>query len=299
MFKDRDIVCFLGDSITANGGWIAEIYQYLRTKYKIKCYNCGVSGGMTVRAELYMHATCLIHNPDYVVTMYGMNDIASWYMKSDCVEPDKEALLEQAFEDHKVTYENIIKNIIASGAIPIMCLPTPYDEVNDLPCENLFCQARLDMFTEFQKELAKKYNVLVVDLKNALLPFLKTDKIINDDRVHPTELGHHIMAQYFLEAIGEKEHADYDTPFIIEDWNLKRREAERAYKPMDYVEFCDIFDLGWKLNKTNEEKKLIVKERYDKFDDKTQYIPSSYKLYMDKIDIRDRLVGEVVRLTVF
>ncbi len=299
MFKDRDVVCFLGDSITAGGMWVAEVYQYLRSKYQIKCYNCGISGGMTIRAEQYMHATCLVYNPDYVITMYGMNDIASWFMGSRYDKPDRQEMLDNAFEEHKVSYENVIKNIIAHGATPIICLPTPYDEINDYATENLFCQSRLDLFIEYQKELAKKYNCLVVDMKNALLPHIAVKKVVSEDRVHPTEAGHHIMAQYFLEAIGEKDKADYETPFVFEDWNKKRFDAERAYKPMDYVEYCDIFDLGWKLNKTNEEKKLIVKERYDKHVDKTSYIPSAYKLYMDKIDLRDRLVGEVVKLTIF
>ena len=60
MFKDYDVVCFFGDSITSNGLWLAEIYQYLRKKYKIKCYNCGVSGGMTVRAKPPRKALCQI-----------------------------------------------------------------------------------------------------------------------------------------------------------------------------------------------------------------------------------------------
>lgn len=44
MFKDKDVICFLGDSITANGLWMAEVYQELRKKYRIKCYNIGVPG---------------------------------------------------------------------------------------------------------------------------------------------------------------------------------------------------------------------------------------------------------------
>ena len=33
MFKDGNIVCFLGDSITAAGLWEAEVYQFLRKKF--------------------------------------------------------------------------------------------------------------------------------------------------------------------------------------------------------------------------------------------------------------------------
>ena len=34
MFKDGDILCFLGDSITASGLWESEVYQILRKNIK-------------------------------------------------------------------------------------------------------------------------------------------------------------------------------------------------------------------------------------------------------------------------
>ena len=75
MFLEKDIICFLGDSITANGRWMAEVYQYLRKKYKVKCYNCGFSGGTALNASYYLNSECLIYNPDYVSIMFGINDI--------------------------------------------------------------------------------------------------------------------------------------------------------------------------------------------------------------------------------
>ena len=50
MFQKNDIICFLGDSITANGMWMAEIYQTLRKTVPVKCYNCGVSGATAEQA---------------------------------------------------------------------------------------------------------------------------------------------------------------------------------------------------------------------------------------------------------
>ena len=300
MFRDRDIVCFFGDSITANGMWIAEIYQYLRTKYQIKCYNCGVSGGMTVKADKFIYANSLSYNPDYVITMFGINDIARWfYSKSYENLENRQELLDKALEDHKIAYESIINKIIASGATPIVCTPPPYDEINESPEENLKCQFRMKEALAFQKELAKKYNLLVIDFHKVMEAMLTTHTIILPDRVHPNELGHRVMAQVFLKEVGEKDEIDFETPFVMEDWNKKRKAAEAYYKPMDYVEFCDIFELGWALNKTNNEKRAIVQERYDKWEDKSSYIPSAYKFYIDNIDFRQKLVGDVVELTIF
>ena len=80
MFRDNDVICFLGDSITAGGLWMGEVYQVLRKKYKLRCFNSGVSGGAASRAERYLHANCLIYNPDYVVINFGVNDSGSWLL---------------------------------------------------------------------------------------------------------------------------------------------------------------------------------------------------------------------------
>ncbi len=299
MFKDRDIVCFFGDSITSNGMWIAEIYQYLRKKYEIKCYNCGNSGASAYKAIEYLHSNCLSYNPDYVVTMFGINDIVQWlFSKKHENYPNRQQILDEYLEKHKVNYERLIKEIVESGAKPIICFPVPYDEISTHEEENVKCQWRLDEAIEFQKKIAEKYGCYTVDFRNLMMPYLEKQKLYDDDRVHPNKNGHHVMAQIFLTEIGEKDNIDIDTPFEFEEWNKKRYQAEQFYKPLDYVEFCDIFDY-WKQNLTNEEKKKIVKERYDKYENKSTYIPSSYKKYIDMIDIRARLVGEVVKLTIF
>ena len=75
LFQEKDVICFLGDSMTAGGYWMAEAYQEIRKKVKVKCYNCGVSGGTAYRAEGYLYSRCLAYNPDWVVVMFGINDI--------------------------------------------------------------------------------------------------------------------------------------------------------------------------------------------------------------------------------
>lgn len=299
MFKDKDIVCFFGDSITSNGRWIAEIYQYLRKKYQIKCYNCGNSGASARKAVEYVYSNCLSYNPDYVVTMFGVNDIVQWlFSKKYESYPNRQQVLDTALENHKIKYELLIKSIVESGAKVIMCFPVPYDEISTHDEENVKCQWRLDEAIEFQKKIAEKYGCYTVDFRNLVMPYLEKHKLYDNDRVHPNKLGHHVMAQIFLNEIGEKDDIDIETPFEFEDWNEARFTAEQAYKPIDYVEFCDMFD-HWVQNRTSEEKKQIVKERYDKIQDKSSYIPRAYKKYMEEIDIRPRLVGEVVKLTIF
>ncbi len=300
MFKDRDVVCFLGDSITAKGLWIAEVYQYLRKKYKIKCYNCGVSGGKAHIAAQYLQNNCLIYNPDYVVIMFGVNDIERWlYSERFKAYSNREEILSKAMEKYKAAYEEIVTAVKASGAEPILCVPVPYDEVSDVSEENYHCQFALDECERFLRALAEKYGCPIVDFKSVIQPMLGESEVICPDRVHPTEYGYHIMAQVFLRDMSEKEDIEIDIPFAFEDWNKERYDAEQRLHGMNYVEFCDIFDDGWAMNKTYEEKKQIAREKYEKIEDKTTFVPQAYLSYIENIDNRDHFLGEVIKLTLF
>lgn len=75
----NDRICFLGDSITADGIWVAEIIEYFIKHYpeqKIGFYNCGISGTRGYRANEANRLYCDCFNlyPKYVVIMFGMND---------------------------------------------------------------------------------------------------------------------------------------------------------------------------------------------------------------------------------
>ena len=299
MFRDNDVICFLGDSITAGGLWMGEVYQVLRKKYKLRCFNCGVSGGAASRAERYLHANCLIYNPDYVVINFGVNDSGSWLLsKTHEHVSDKKEQLDKFFNIHKECYESIVKECTERGVKVIIALPVPYDEISDFETENLKCQFLLDRMVEFQKELAVKYNCAGVDFTTPFKERLGKAPVIREDRVHPTPFGYHAMAQIFLRDTGEISECDFDTPFEFEPWNLERYNAEQILHKINYVEYCDLFELGWAKGTSSEEKKKIARERYDKREIKDDFISLAYLEYIDKNDNRAKLIGDVVRLTI-
>ena len=294
MFKDRDVICFLGDSITAACGWTAEVHQALKKKYKIKAYNCGVPGGRAKRAAKYLHSRCLVYNPDYVTVCFGINDI---YREAYPLG-DKERI-SKGLQETKIALTSIVKDIIASGATPILCVPSPYDEVSEVEAENLHCQCGLDEVEKIVRALAEEYSCPLVDFKKEFQPLLGERELINPDRVHPNLDGHHIMAQSFLRDIGEIDECDFDTPFVMEDWNRKVQEAFGKISAMNFVEYCALFDEFYDKNLTYAEKKEIVKEYLSRHEDKTGFIPRAYADYIEHIDIYDRLVGEIVKVTTF
>lgn len=299
MFKDRDIICFLGDSITASGLWEAEVYQFLRKKYKIKCYNCGVSGTSAEQVAGYVHSECLIYNPDYVVLMLGMNDFnLNLYTSVEAQNPEEESERERLFFVHMREYEKIIIECKKAGSNVIICLPTPYDEVSKCDTESKFYQSALDKACDFQLEMAKKYGCRVVNFKDNMMSMLETG-IIQKDRVHPTEYGYHVMAQIFLKELGQIEECDFDTPFEFEEWNKKRHDAELKNHKLNYVELCDTYFVGYAQNKSSDEIKMIAKHRLESFDGASVYIPEAYRDYMENGHLRSRNKGEVVKLTIF
>lgn len=300
MFKDKDIVCFLGDSITASGLWEAEVYQTLRKKYKIKCYNCGVSGATAETTTGYMYEECLIRNPDYVVLMLGMNDFnMGLYGSKQTLIPDLKEQRETRVKVHKKNYENIIRACKEFGSEVIICLPTPYDEITEYDTENLHYQQALDKAADFQVEMAEKYDCRIVNFKDNMLPMLGKRKIIREDRVHPTEHGYHVMAQIFLKEIGEIDECDFDSPFEFEEWNKKRYDAEMKNHTLNYVELCDTYFEGYVKNKSVDEIKEIVKQKLEAYDGNSVFIPHAFAEYIEKGHMRSKNKGETVKYTVF
>lgn len=300
MFKDKDIICFLGDSITASGLWEAEVYQSLRKKYKIKCYNCGVSGATAETTIGYMYEECLIYNPDYVVLMLGMNDFCmNLYSNSSQNLPDLKEQREERFKIHKEKYETIIKECKDFGAEVIICLPTPFDDVSEYEAENLTYQEALDKASVFQLEIAEKYRCKVVNFKDNMRQILGKRNIICPDRVHPNEDGYHVMAQIFLKELSEIDECDFDTPFEFEEWNKKRYDAEMLNHKLNYVELCDTYFDGYAKNKSVDEIKEIVKQKLASYDGASVFIPQAYEEYIEIGHLRSKNKGKKIKYTIF
>lgn len=297
MFKDKDVICFLGDSITANGLWMAEAYQELRKKYKIKCYNIGVPGGRIFMAEKCLYSRCLAFNPDYVTVSFGVNDVEHTYYADKYDGLTEDELKEKAFEIYNESYERVIKKIIDFGAQPIICIPSPYDNVNEKTVEKKDTQERIDRCIEFIRSLAEKYNCPVVDFKSVMQPMLKDRDIISGDRVHPTDEGQHIMAQTFLCDMGEQSEPDYDTPFEFEEWNRERYDKEQLLRWFNFVEYCAFID-NWVDGKSTEEKKAEVLKSYEGCEDKTTGVAGAFRDYPEMLDKKERIMEGIIQLTI-
>ena len=295
-FSDGDIICFLGDSITARGILCAEVYQTLGKKKRIKCYNCGVSGSTTRNANDYLYSHCLNYNPTHVAIMFGINDINRPYYSDSYTAPDKDENIREALEIHKSCYEEIVKKCIAFGAKVILSIPVPYDEVSEGAEENLRCQRGLDESAEFVRHLAEKYGCEIVDYDKMMRPMLSKG-VISGDRVHPTDYGYHVMAQVFMRDTGIIDKCDFATPFVFEKWNEERYEAERALKDIYFVEYCAIFRKAREERLTFAEKKALALSLIEKHEHPG--IKEWLGIYAKEIDFREEYESRLIEKSIF
>ena len=300
MFKKNDIVCFLGDSITAKGLWMAEVYQVLRKKYSLKCINCGVSGSTATKSLYYLHERCLNFHPSCVVIMFGVNDVRySLYKESLMGDPATEQRKKEYLDAFAPSYEKVIEECMAAGARVILCVTVPYDDVSGGEEPIMKCQDALNGCGDFVRSLAEKYGCPLVDFPKTLYRMLGEREIISSDRVHPTEEGHHVMAQVFLKELGEIDECDFDTPFVWEDWNRERYDCEQELTLVNLIEYCVFVPDRYVKQMPSEERKKIAKERYAEFEDKNNIFARAYKEYVQKIDDYSSYVEKTVDQTIF
>lgn len=102
-FPENARVCFLGDSITHNNGFVSHITAFYHENFKeknINFYNCGVSGGTVETLLSIFDEDILAHNPTHAVIMIGINDSGRGFL----VEPrskERYQKLLNAFESYK------------------------------------------------------------------------------------------------------------------------------------------------------------------------------------------------------
>ncbi|MDA1177155.1 MAG: SGNH/GDSL hydrolase family protein [Bacteroidetes bacterium] len=203
-FKNGDVICFLGDSITHGGQYHEFLQLFYATRYpnlKLTFHNCGISGdnaaGMIDRFE----EDVMKHKPTHVFLMTGMNDVQrTLYFEGTA---SKKILKQRAnaLDAYERNTTQLAEKIIAYGVTPIFLTPSIYDQYSKIEQENnLGCNDALIECSHHLKKLGNKYDALVIDLNMPMRKLmereLKKDSlftIIGKDRVHPRTTGHFIM----------------------------------------------------------------------------------------------------------
>ena len=192
------VTVFIGDSVTDCGrlevppfgdGYVFKIANSTRLSGEI--INVGTSGHRLVDLENRWNADVLAHQPTLVSVAIGINDTWRRY-------DDNDPTSVEAFED---SYRRVLTATKAQGN-PELVL-----------CEPFLLAVRDEMNT-WRQDLDPKIAVvhkLATEFNAKLVPF---DQRFNDlagemsmselaeDGIHPSKLGHQIMADLWLRTVG-------------------------------------------------------------------------------------------------
>ena len=214
-FKAGDRVAFVGNSITDGGHYHSYIWLYYMTHFpnaRITCFNVGIGGDWVGQMYDRLDDDALSKNPNVLTLTWGMNDCGyfEWYRK------DAADFMKAKIDNSYKYYGMLEQKLLAKPDIrKIVILGSPYDETSKFTNKNLY-PGKADAFSkiiDFQEAAAKKNNWGIVDffhpMRSINLEQQKRDTMFSltpNDRIHPDNDGHMVMAYLFLKTQGLANH---------------------------------------------------------------------------------------------
>jgi lysophospholipase L1-like esterase len=128
-----------------------------------------------------MDSDVVMKKPDMVVIYIGVNDVWHKTLSGTGTDPNK-------FEKF---YEAIIRKLQSNGTQVILCTPAAIGEKKDNVNQQ---DGDLNAYSQMIRDLAKKYNCSLVDLRKAFMENKEKD-ILTRDRVHLNDAGSKMVAE--------------------------------------------------------------------------------------------------------
>ncbi|GAB3884354.1 SGNH/GDSL hydrolase family protein [Spirosoma agri] len=191
-------VVFFGDSITQAGikpgGYIDKLKSMLPTD-QYELIGAGIGGNKIYDLFLRMDEDVLAQKPDVVVVWVGVNDV--WHKSSlgTGTDPDKFVKF----------YEAVVKKLQAANAKVVLCTPAAIGEKTDMTNQQ---DGDLNQYSQFIRDLAKRNNLPLVDLRKAFLDYNlkhnaenKDKGVLTTDRVHLNDAGNQFVAEQMQKVL--------------------------------------------------------------------------------------------------
>lgn len=197
--KDKARILFIGDSITESGryedpeeignGYVRILHDYLVTAFpgkELEISNKGIGGNRATDLKDRWEKDVTSLNPDYVSVSIGINDV--WRQLDN---PDMEQVYPEQFE------EVLAELLEKTTAQLILMEPTVIEE--DVDSEG---NQKLVPYVEIVRELAKKFNAILVPTHQDFIDYLKSGTAykLTTDGVHMNSAGNMLMARSWLNA---------------------------------------------------------------------------------------------------
>jgi lysophospholipase L1-like esterase len=279
-FKEGDRVVFLGNSITDGGHYHSYVWLYYMTRFpdmRITVMNAGIGGDQASDMVKRLDGDVFSKKPTVLIATFGMNDTG--YLEYNGDQPEKFAdekvkASYDAYKQMEARFKNLVNtNIVLMGS-------SPYDETAIIESSTAFRNKNKAMqrVVDFQRESAKTNGWQFFDLNQPMTTINQqfqqkdpTFTICGNDRIHPDNDGHMVMAYLILKAQGlaGKEVADINidasnTSVIsfanCEITGIKKNargiEFDYLAKALPYP--MDTIARGWQQKKSQSEAVKIV-----------------------------------------
>ncbi len=211
IFEKNTKLIMIGDSVTDCGraqpggeglfgaignGYVGYVDALLDATYPerhIRVVNMGTSGNTVKDLEARWQKDVVAQKPDWLSIMIGVNDV---WRQFDCPLQTEIHISPAVYREtlHRLVKETkpLVKGIV---------LMTPYymepNRVDPM-------RARMDEYGTIARQIAEEEKTLFVDTQAVFDKFFLSyhPNHIAWDRVHPSHVGHMLLARCFLEAVG-------------------------------------------------------------------------------------------------
>lgn len=200
--QKKSKIIFFGDSITElgvkPGGYVTRIDSMCKLEGKGDQYDfvgAGISGNKVYDLYLRLEDDVLSKNPDVVVIYVGVNDVWHKTLLGTGTDADK-------FEKF---YLAILKKLKEKNIKAIVCTPAVVGEKTDFSNP---LDGDLNRYSNIIRDMAKKNNLPLVDLRQKFLEYCKINNpkneeknILTYDKVHLNAKGNQLVADAMWKAI--------------------------------------------------------------------------------------------------
>ena len=210
-FKDGDRAVFLGNSITHGGHYHSYIWLYYMTRFpemRLTILNAGVGGDQASDMVKRLDGDVFSKRPTVLITTFGMNDTGYFEYNGDQPERFADERVKASYDAYK-QMETRFKGLVNTKMVLVGS--SPYDETAVIDENTPFKNKNKAMLRiiDFQKKSAEENNWEFFDLNQPMTEInqryqQKDPKftICGNDRIHPDNDGHMVMAYLVLKAQG-------------------------------------------------------------------------------------------------
>ena len=210
-FKIHDRVSFLGNSITHEGRYHSFVWLYYMTRFPdmpIWISNDGIGGDGLKKIYRRFDGDVMAKEPTTIVVTFGMND--SEYNGYN--GPDPEAFAERVYNESHENFLLLEKRLQELENVRIIMMGTsPYDEIAEIEGREPLHgkNDNIKRIIEFQKKSAIENGWDFIDLNGPMVEISRRICVADpgftlcgEDRIHPGNDGHLVMAYLFLKEQG-------------------------------------------------------------------------------------------------